>query len=793
MKTLRIHLLGEFSISRDETPITAITGGKVLSLLAYLLLNRSRQSRKHISYLFWPDSDEGQAMTNLRKLFLLLRRSLPDSEDYLKADSLSLQWNEHASTYLDVLEFEKLAQGPSIHQLKEAITLYKGPLMPGFYDDWVDSERERLAQLYQNALENLLGKLELNRRYHEALPYAKLLLRLDPLREERYQALMRLHALSGDLNGAVKTYQDCETILKNELDVSPSEETKQTLESLRRGTATVQSGSEKELHLFVGRDHEWKTLLSAWLKARSGKPQLVLVSGEPGIGKTRLAEEFRDWTQKQGVQTSFAKCYATEGGLAYAPIVNWLNSIDLPDLQPIWLSELTRFIPELSARYPALPAPLPLKENWQRIKLFEALRRALVGSRPSGYILDDIQWCDEASVHWLHDLFENDAAYPTMIVATVRSGDEPAALQDLLAALRSTKQVTEIMLSPLDRLETQAVAEGVLQDTFPVHTLDRFYHETGGNPLFIIETLRTGRVKEGDMIPAESSTILHVISDRFSMLSEPLNRIIQIASVIGFPFPFTLMEKLAELNSHELLEHVEVLGKKSIFKHSDSFNLVFTHDKLREAAYQSLSIVRRQQYHRQIALAMETVFADQLDTYAGRIAFHFEHAGSPNQAIHYYQKSARKTVSLYANESSITDYQKILKLADDSKKSTIIYQMAKIYEVVGNRHEAHRLYCQVLDNHAVILSLKEKAHFKAALGNCLSLMSKFQEALEILKQAHTEFELVDDQAGLSNTLTIIGIVYYYLGQSSDALAAFSKRRKLHLRCVLKKRIVELLA
>ncbi len=358
---IRVHLLGSIKLFDADKPITSITGGNVLLLLAYLLLNRaSLQSRKYVSFLFWPDSTEKQALTNLRNLFHQLRKCLPDADRYLDADTLSLKWKPDSPFRFDIEDFERSAEGSSLQDLKRAVQLYTGPLLPGYYVDWVEAERERLVRLYQSALERLVAKLETNRLYPEAISYAERLIVSDNLKEEYYRILMRLYALHDDPTGLAKIYNECVHKLQKELGVQPSEATTKLYQSLMKGEAGPAFQPTAETTPFVGRHREWESLISNW-GSPLANPRFVLLEGEPGIGKTRVAEEFKAWLAKQGIPLVFAKCYSTGGGLAFAPITAWLRSRShrFQVLSPVWLTEIARLIPELLVQHPDLTAPGP--------------------------------------------------------------------------------------------------------------------------------------------------------------------------------------------------------------------------------------------------------------------------------------------------------------------------------------------------------------------------------------------------------------------------------------------------
>ncbi|RCK72700.1 MAG: TPR repeat:Bacterial transcriptional activator domain:Tetratricopeptide TPR_4 [Anaerolineae bacterium] len=285
----------------DHRVLTGVNTPRLQSLLAYLLLHREApQARRYLAFLFWPDSSEAQARTNLRKLFHQLHQALPEADRFLQADVHSLQWRNDAPFSLDVADFERaVAQPGSLQNLQTAADLYFGDLLPNCYDDWIFPERERLRQMYAETLERLINLFEGERNHRAAISYAQRLLRLDPLCELTYRDLLRLHAMSGDRAGMVRVYQTCVTVLRRELDVEPSMETQEAYERGLKMAEGIRLAAVSQPRLqptpglnnlplpltrFIGREHEVELVKGLVLSNR-----LVTLAGAGGIGKTRLA------------------------------------------------------------------------------------------------------------------------------------------------------------------------------------------------------------------------------------------------------------------------------------------------------------------------------------------------------------------------------------------------------------------------------------------------------------------------------------------------------------------------
>ena len=209
MPILHINLLGDFRLRYDETLVTTVVQPRMQALLAYLLIHRdSPQSRQQLAFLFWPDTSESQARTNLRQLLHYLHRALPDVHQFLQIETKTVQWRQESPFATDIADFNHhLTEAAAAMkegrvalertELESALKHYSGELMPACYDDWILPERERLRQAYARALERLILLEEEQRDYPLAIEHAERLLRHEPLHKTTYRRLMGLHAPHG--------------------------------------------------------------------------------------------------------------------------------------------------------------------------------------------------------------------------------------------------------------------------------------------------------------------------------------------------------------------------------------------------------------------------------------------------------------------------------------------------------------------------------------------------------------------------------------------------------------------
>lgn len=709
--TLHLHLLGDFRLLNDDIPVTTVNTPRLQSLLAYLVLHRQTpQPRYHLAFLLWPDSTETQARTNLRNQFYLLRQALPKADRFLQADSKSLQWRPEAPFTLDVVEIETAlvragqaqAQTERLAILETAAARYHGDLLPNCYDDWILPERERLQQQFGEILVRLIELLHDERNYPAAIHYAQRLLRHDPLHEAAYRRLMELYALNGDRAAALRTYHTCVTTLERELAVAPGPVTQELYERLLKieiatGPDTPPATPLVAVSPLVGRRQEWAELQAAWqnLTSSTGPARLVLLTGEAGIGKTRLAEELLHWTRRQGIETAAAHCYASEGGLAYAPVITWLRARPLPPLEPVWSTEIARLLPEIELDHPKPPSPDPLTGTWQRQRLFEALARAALGgdsSQPRLFLLDDMQWCDRDTLEWLHYLLRFDPQARLLLVGTLRLeevGDNPA-LETLLLDLRRNRLLTELALSPLNEAETASLAALMTGQELDPTLTAHLYRETEGSPLFVVEMIRAGLPLQPENLKSEEASrtsppaaslppaVQAIIQARLAQLSPAAHELTGLAATVGRAFTYSVLAEAAGGDEDRLVQELDELWQRRIIREQEADVYDFSHDKIREVAYTDLSPARRRWWHRRVAQALETLYRDEparplpfagqtLDSVSGQVAAHYEQAGLPQQASPYYQRAAEVARRTYTNKAAATYYHKALALLPESK------------------------------------------------------------------------------------------------------------------------------
>jgi len=714
MPTLHIQLLGDLSITLDGQELLSGRGNtRAALLLAHLLLKRDRrQSRKQIAYLFWKDSTDKQARSNLRGLLTALRKQAPVLAAHLIIDETHLCWRSDPTQALDVAEFESAleyaaaldqrrsqtgnsaaggsaaggsAAGGSaadqtantvavVDALKKAVALYTGELLPAFYEDWVLAERHRLQTVYLDALLWLIDLLEKSGRNREAIHYAELLWQIDPLRETSIFLLMRLCASVGDRARALALYANCARLLVEELGVEPGpaiedlhrrllQEPEQHTAVNRQHTAvnigkTPNDKHSADMHSAdawvedmsgddgCGRASPWEQLLDAWRAASAGAAQIVVLSGEAGIGKSHLARQLRDWCSTQGAVVLATACpqartpapyVALAPLLASPPLAHRLERMDDTDL-----ACLQMLSPALRHRY-ALRRLDSLSPRWLQLRLQQALTLLLADpTQPTLLILDDAQWCDEQSFEWLHYLFTTEPDAPLLVLMAVSEGDfDEMPFGRACAALLAKGHLRRVEIQRLSMEETACLAQRVAARPLDEDTIARLYAASAGNPFFVIELVRMLDNAHGAALAmladgALPASVSALIAHRLAALSHLARQLLEVAAVIGQHFSLALLRRVDSLSEESRIEALDELWRCGLIIETGGDVCSFCHDLVREVVYRQLSDVRRRHLHQRTAEAMIELaasdFSDILADDGDLIAGHFALAGRIEEA-----------------------------------------------------------------------------------------------------------------------------------------------------------------
>jgi DNA-binding SARP family transcriptional activator/predicted ATPase len=675
-QTINVKLLGGFSLTYDDRPVAGISSGRSQALLAYLVLHgQTPQPRSRVASHLWPESTDAQARANLRKELSNLRHALPNADEFLRVETNMLQWLPHASFSLDTAEFEaamraaELATDRSTIQshLVRAIELYRGDLLSDRYtDEWLLPERERLQQMHLRALEQLVNLLEAQHDYQAALTYAQQMLRIDTLNEAAYVTLMRLHGLNGDRARALQIYHQCMTLLREELGIDPSTSTRKLHEQLLEDETPDSRSHSQALPSFspmllssrqigprsrlVGREREWN-LMQQWAN-EIAESQVLLLVGEPGIGKTRLLEELS--TLDNVTQVLWGKGFAAE---IMRPYGIWIDALRASASSDIEIpTELEFLMPELGRRSQWLPDLPPAQWN-DRSHLFDAvvqLLRQWANRSPLLILFDDIQWIDEASSALLHYAVRLLRYSPVLFACTarIRELEDNAAILPAIQALRREQRLQTLEISALDREQTADLMRStgaIAPLELSLAVVNQVFIDSGGNPLFALEIARSRSQDRS----ARANNLETLICDRIHQLDDAAREFLPWAAALGRSFKLSTVAQVADYPPTKLLTAIEQLEQRSIIRPSNSLShemgYDFAHDIVRQVVYAQLSEPRRQLLHLQIAQKLNQQLQQQrTQDLASDIAHHAALGGDRALAASASVTAADRCLKLFA-------------------------------------------------------------------------------------------------------------------------------------------------
>ncbi len=365
---LRVRLLGGLQAELEGIPLAPPEGRRARSLLAWLALHPGMHPRARLAARFWPDVRDASARASLRSAMWGLRQSLGAGADSCLRATRDEAGIPEDALETDVADFSRLVEAG---RLEEAVELCTGELLPDLEEDWVYEARDEHRARLSAVLASLAARAEADGDRPGAVAWSRRRAALDPLSEEPQRQLMRGLAATGDRAAALGAYARLRDRLREQLGVVPSPETRQLAEALRAGRSPqdpAAAGRPDEpaaqpapgLPPLVGRDAPLAELLAVWRAARAGAGGVVTLSGEAGIGKTRLTLELAATARADGARV--ASCAALDLGGA-APFGLWAELLRdvCRDLEPPpaaagWPAELSRLAPDLEARFAGLPA-----------------------------------------------------------------------------------------------------------------------------------------------------------------------------------------------------------------------------------------------------------------------------------------------------------------------------------------------------------------------------------------------------------------------------------------------------
>lgn len=695
---LKILVLGPPAILIDDQPLD-IQRRQLRTLLFYLACQQDGVGRGELLTCFWPDAKETDARRQLRELLSKLRAQLPGADD-LQTDHDRV-WLNKQTVYTDIQDFLTLIQPAQsildvsdknatlsdslVESLEKAVAIWRSPsFLAGArisntreFDDWLQQKASSLEYYRLQSLESLANHFTTTREVDKAIFYVHKALEADTLNEFLQTQLLSLLYSTGRISEAQTYYSYLKELYRREFNTDPPVILRNTMDEVTKSPyegRTRQLGQElwhkPGKKFYVGRVQELEKIESTY---ETGG--ILIVSGEIGSGKTHFVQQFYAGLNEKP-RLFYTNCQSEDTNLPLQPIINLIKNYITPEdwehLEKRWLKSLSILVPDIIQKTQTGHEFSDSSSKEGRGELFEAIHQLfLSASRNSRLllVLDDMQWSDQDTFEALMYLFQQ-RFFGTCCFCTIitRTEIQDHQIYHILFNSDEHKEIPRISLGPLTRPETSGLAKHLLGKTLAEGFIDRLYKATGGNPLFIIETINTllisiNKIPDSSQedIPLTDS-LSAIILEKEKYLSSSAREVLSIAAVYGMEFQFDVLEQMRFCESGLLVHCLEELEEKQfIHPLSGSGSLAqyaFNHNLIRDSLISRLSQARLFQLHEQIARAMTVLKGSLNNRQSSIIARHFEAAGKSVQAFQYWVKAGLYARSLFSIHEAFNSFQR---------------------------------------------------------------------------------------------------------------------------------------
>ena len=694
---LSVRLLGPLEVAVAGRPIVVDTR-KALAIVALVAAEGRPFARDELAAMFWPEASDEAARGALRRTLSALRTAVGDAGLVVGRAQVAL---DPARANVDLTDFERLAASPRPADLEAAAALARGPFLAGFalrdspaFDDWQAARAVRVERLVGDLLDRLARQRLGRGDTSGAVEAAGRRVDLDPLDEVGQRRLIEMLARAGDRSGAIRQYRELVAAFDRELGVTPLRETTDLYDAIREGrlepapgdaeaplratlTTSAQDAARPGWSPLVCREREVALIGSIW-RDSSPDGRIVLVEGEAGIGKTRLAESVAEMVHAGGGVVIAARGYPGEAGIAYGSVAELLRSgLAAPDavarldaLDEIARSEIGRLIDLPASLRTGAGVGTGIDGPSAQVRLLDSIASALTalvaGPLPSLIWIDDFHLVDDLTREALVYLARRLAGRPVLVLLAWRREDLTPGGEATAGDLVRLPAATSIVLGRLDRDGVATLVRAMRPTSAADDALiDAYAADSEGLPLYVVAALASGE-PPGTM-PRGVEALLR---ERIGSVGETAAQVLSTAAVIGRSFDLTTVRHASGRSEEETVDAIEELMRRGIVREvpgtvGRSVRYDFIHGRMRDVAYGATSLARRRLLHRRTAAALRLESAssipDDLTRYA-LIAGHEREAGRQPEAAGAFLEAADRAEAVYANRAAIDHLESAIAL-----------------------------------------------------------------------------------------------------------------------------------
>jgi tetratricopeptide (TPR) repeat protein len=535
----------------------------------------------------------------------------------------------------------------------------------------------------------------------------------------------------------------------------------------------------------IDRIEEMKLLKEAVDRTIQGEGGLVLLYGEAGIGKTRLARELRAYAHLRGMQILYGRCPALFRMDGVPPYVLWKEVIKdyLEACTPEQLyrvigyypAEVVKLVPELSQKLRAIPQSFPINPEQEQDRLFEAVSQFITNisrEAPLLVVLDDLQWTDPSSLLLLHYLARGVYRTPLLLLGAYRSTDIDSKhpLTPVLTELNRERIPQSVSLKRMSVNDvTEMIKQTLEQDDVPSEFCRMVYEKTRGNPFFAEEVIKS--LKEEELIYRDENkwkikevtriefpeTVKGVIKARISRLDEDCQNVLTLASFVGNDFTFEALCAVTGIEEGKLLGLMERILKTGLFRHRAVRGedvCSFADILVRDVVYEEVSPFRRKKLHETVGCALEKVYAKKIDEHLGELGSHFLEGGNKDKALDYFLKAGDKAAKVYANSEAASYFQSALVLLREREgglpeKGRVLERLGDIKGILGEPDARLKYWSEALLYWTQLDDKEKVARLHRRISDVLYAKGDMEKAREHLDKASEILETMPENIELA--------------------------------------------